>query len=513
MPSEKRLSDLKETVYRLFNDDVMIGLAAILACTVLLPIFFEFTQAMEAIFEAVNYFVIAAFVAEYVLKLFVAPWPGREPKESRVSFVTNRWHVLDFIIILIALFGISKLEFVPYISVQGTLSPILRLLRVLLAIILAGRTKERIKPLHTDEDTVTTKSELQIATLRLDQQGNNVVSKCSMKESSCPIATSERQLWIDFQHIAQGDLDRIEKETAIPRFVLESKLIKESFPRIDEVRGTTAILLWDSHVKSTDSSTGELSIATNDMLVVCANEKIITLSSGESKLFDKISRDSLPLEKEDLTIRVLYSLLHGKIDDYGEIIQSIERKTIGFEEIPVNRTSPQFLEETFHFKKEIQKISSNLWHFNQVLHRIKDNKNLLGGINDGNSHYFDNLHAESEYMYETAQNIRESLISLIELHINTVSYDMNRVMKVIAVITCLAIVPTIIGGLLGVNLIDNPYPLKITEVFFIVFSLNAYRLVYFLQNGLATVTSCSHISILLMPRKGNRYSRHPQSLT
>ena len=74
-------------------------------------------------------------------------------------------------------------------------------------------------------------------------------------------------------------------------------------------------------------------------------------------------------------------------------------------------------------------------------------------------------------MYETSQNIRESLISLIELHINTVSYDMNRVMKVIAVITCLAIVPTIIGGLLGVNLMDNPYPLKITEVFFIVFSL------------------------------------------
>jgi Mg2+ and Co2+ transporter CorA len=464
----------RDAVYRIFNDDVMIGLAAILACTVLLPIFFDFTQVMEAIFEAVNYFVIATFVAEYVLKLYVAPWPGEGPKESRVSFVTNPWHVLDLLIIVIALFDFSKLAYIPYISEKGNLSPVLRLLRVLLRVILVliigKRTEKRREPKQKIE-VVNPQTEMQISTLKLDQNGNNVIYKCSMKKSGCSIMTDERPLWIDLQHIAKMDLERIEKETAIHRNVLESKLIKESFPRIDDVNGTPHILLWDSHLESTDPSSDGLNIFTNDMLVVYENNRIITLSRGGSDLFEEISRQTLPLEKEEFAVRVLYSLLHQKIDDYGEIVQSIERKTIGFEEIPVNRTSPQFLEETFHFKKEIQKISSNLWHFNQVLHHIKDNKNLLRGINDGNSHYFDNLHAESEYMYETAQNIRESLISLIELHINTVSYDMNRVMKVIAVITCLAIVPTIIGGLLGVNLMDNPYPLKITEVFFIVFSL------------------------------------------
>jgi Mg2+ and Co2+ transporter CorA len=473
-PSEKRLRDLKDTVYRLFNDDVMIGLAAILACTVLLPLFFEFTPVMEAIFEAVNYFIIAAFVAEYVLKLYVAPWPGRCLKESRVSFVTNPWHVLDLLIIVIALFDFSKLAYIPYISDKGNLSPLLRLLRVLLRVLLVlfigKRTKKRIDPEQKIE-VIDPQTEMQISTLKLDQNGNNVIYKCSMKESGCSILTDERPLWIDFQHIAEMDLKRIEKETAIQRNVLESKLIKESFPRIDDVNGTPHILLWDSHLTSTDPSSDGLNIFTNDMLVVYENNRIITLSRGGSDLFEEISRQTLPLEKEEFSVRVLYSLLHRKIDDYGEIVQSIERRTIGFEEISVNRTSPEFLEETFHFKKEIQKISSNLWHFNQVLHHIKDNKNLLRGINDGNSHYFDNLHAESEYMYETAQNIRESLISLIELHINTVSYDMNQVMKVIAVITCLAIIPSIIGGLLGVNLMDNPYPLKITEVFFLVFSL------------------------------------------
>jgi Mg2+ and Co2+ transporter CorA len=48
---------------------------------------------------------------------------------------------------------------------------------------------------------------------------------------------------------------------------------------------------------------------------------------------------------------------------------------------------------------------------------------------------------------------------------------MNRVMKVIAVITCIAVIPSIIGGLLGVNLTEGDFPIKLTEIFFIVFSL------------------------------------------
>lgn len=86
-------------------------------------------------------------------------------------------------------------------------------------------------------------------------------------------------------------------------------------------------------------------------------------------------------------------------------------------------------------------------------------------------------------MYETAQNIRESLISLIELHINTVSYDMNRVMKVLAVITCLGLVPTVIGGLLGVNLIDVPYPLRISDIVFMIFSLMLMGVYTFYKMG------------------------------
>jgi len=48
---KSRKARLKEVVFRIFNDDVMIGLAVILAGVVVLQLFFEFSPAMKMIFH------------------------------------------------------------------------------------------------------------------------------------------------------------------------------------------------------------------------------------------------------------------------------------------------------------------------------------------------------------------------------------------------------------------------------------------------------------------------------
>ena len=116
----------RDAVYRIFNDDVMIGLVAVLALAVIFPLFdHNLSEGMKAILDYVNYIVIAAFIAEYVLKLYVED-------KSRISFITDPLHVLDLFIIVIALLDFSPLTLgLPIISNSGELSPMLRLLRLL----------------------------------------------------------------------------------------------------------------------------------------------------------------------------------------------------------------------------------------------------------------------------------------------------------------------------------------------------------------------------------------------
>lgn len=466
--SKRDLSSMRlyNTVHRVFNDDLMIVLAVVLAITVILQQFFELSPGMLATFEYLNYFIIAVFIAEYSLKLYV--------DDSKSSFVTDPLHILDLIIIIFAFLDFSSIGYLSALPFQAQLSPILRLLRLLprtlLALFLAGRTVERIKDQRI---TIPVKSqELQIAALN----PNGCITKGHLNEITSAIAPSETPIWIDFQNVKENDFDDIEDIAKIPHDLLETKLLRASFPRIDAIDNILTLFLWDSQMNSNSSSSRVFSISTNNMLILFNEEKIITLSRGKSQLFDKISNSlsnkisNKPFKRNEFTDKVLYFLLHQKMVDYSEVVQRIEQRTIEFEEVPVDKTSPQFLEETFHFKKEILKISSNLWHFRKILHQLTDKKNAelfkIDNIND-----FDYLHAESGYLYETTQNIKESLISLIELHTNTVSYDMNKVMKVIAVITCLAVIPSTIGGLLGVNLVEGAFPIRLVEIFFVVFSL------------------------------------------
>jgi Mg2+ and Co2+ transporter CorA len=44
-------------------------------------------------------------------------------------------------------------------------------------------------------------------------------------------------------------------------------------------------------------------------------------------------------------------------------------------------------------------------------------------------------------------------------------------MRILAVITSLGLIPSIINGLFGENLIDSPYSMTITEIFFLEISI------------------------------------------
>ena len=60
---------------------------------------------------------------------------------------------------------------------------------------------------------------------------------------------------------------------------------------------------------------------------------------------------------------------------------------------------------------------------------------------------------------------------------------MNRVMRVLAVVSVLGLVPTLAGGLLGMNLAESPWSLTLAQVSYAVASLMALLLYTFVAKG------------------------------
>ena len=56
--------------------------------------------------------------------------------------------------------------------------------------------------------------------------------------------------------------------------------------------------------------------------------------------------------------------------------------------------------------------------------------------------------------------------TLIELHVNFKSFEMNAFLKLLAIVSFLGLIPSVAGGLLGMNVAGNPWPVTLGQVAF-----------------------------------------------
>jgi magnesium transporter len=457
---------LRSPANRLFSEDVMTALAFLIIPVVGLPLIFSFSPNMLAILELINYFIVAMFVVEYCVMLYLS--------DSRLKYIMNAWHLLDLLIIVLALLDLASIVSLAF----GRASPALRLLRVFRVLTALGRTAKGHQLASPEIRATPILSRMLVKTL--DKNG---IKRCESNGTTCDIPQVDGPAWIDIEDASFIDLDKISATIGIPRYVLESKISQEAFPRIDYFDGYTTIFIWDSRLVWDGDDYRDIRIVRNGFLIVCKDDRIVTICTGQSAIFDDLVKEGLAADGEEFTVRALYSISKRKVQDGENIVRALERKTVRLEQLPVGKTPPSFLEDTFHLRKDVLTVAKNLWHLRQVLDSLRTRKIALAGMKDEHLHLFDILYDEVDYLYETANNITDSLSSLRELHINTLSYEMTRVMRVLAIITCLALVPSTVGGLLGENILGIPFQINLGEVALIVISLMILELYTFYKMG------------------------------
>ena len=74
----------------------------------------------------------------------------------------------------------------------------------------------------------------------------------------------------------------------------------------------------------------------------------------------------------------------------------------------------------------------SLRHLREIMTAVASGRLPLEGFDRRDEKIYESLRDRAVYLHETAENARENLISLIDLYINTTSYQINRVMRVIA---------------------------------------------------------------------------------
>jgi Mg2+ and Co2+ transporter CorA len=443
---------LRKLVYLLLPDGLMITLAVLMIPIVLVPIFIELSDSVSFTLSLADDIILAIFILEYVLKTVLAP--------NILKHIINPWHLLDLLIIVVPIVSI-----LPMFSSRFTHSSmLLRLLRIVRIVAVSGRAVDRRMKLEMAETKSTLPPkpmEIQVVNETLSDIHNDIPFgqlKGYLDNTS--------QTWVNLSYVSENDYERLYHTLGIPEIILESELVDDSYPHLDYFEQYSLIFARIADVQISNKGVTRLEITRSGLLIVCKGQNIITMTKNKTDSFMQILEKARKIYRpeEPMAVVVLYTIMKYIIEKDKQIIAALEQELISIENTPQKEWPDDFLETTFYLRKEVNQLVPALLHLKEIITVITSKRVPLDGFNEKYENIFDVLSDEAAYLHETASNARDSLLSLIDLYINTTSYETNKVMRVIAVITSMSIIPAVMG-LLGSNILGNPWDIQLWQVF------------------------------------------------
>ncbi len=446
----------REMIERIFSDKFMIVLTFLMIPIIILPIFFVFSADILQFLDACDVIIVSMFIIEYVAKLYLA--------KDRMAHFKNGWHILDFIVIVLSL-----IEFLPFFALEVSGSPVVlfRLLRLPRALAIGSRTVgTRLKTLGVETNEQVKAVETIIR--KMDDCEGTCVDNIPWEQIVSDFKKPS-QTWVDVYNISEKDYKKLSEIFQIPEEQFQNKLENEGFPRIDFLENSSLIVIQFGELKYPDLTREYLTIQKTSFLIICTGNDIITISREKTEVFDKISQIARKsLKEKPLALMVLYNVLDYALKKYKSVVTDIEMELSRMENIPMDKVPKDFLERNYQLKKEVTGLALNLLHLKDTIGNVASKKVPLEGYTPAWAELLELLQDEAAYLQETADNAKENLLSIIDLYINRTSYETNKVMKVLAVITAVAVIPSMVSGLLGENLINVPFGVYLWQVVMVV---------------------------------------------
>jgi Mg2+ and Co2+ transporter CorA len=428
--------------------EACLGFLAIVAAGLtVVPMLFKVSAHGEKLLEACQWVIILLFAVEYGLALAAA--------DSKRKFVLNPWRIVDAATILVPL-----ATFVPGVSDLLRSSPVLRLVRLARLLTLGVRASGVMV-----RETKAVAAPVRVGPVQVHMLPGlgATAPRLTTWDEFLRWAKQPQAGWYSITNVDEHNLPELELATGIPADFICSHLFGAGYPHLERTDRFISLFVW------VPQTTAAQTTERNGVLLFANDKGVLTFSRRPTHVLQKIAEHhETELASLPFPARMTCQFLDVLLDINENLIGHFEQKLAELEELPVRESRPQFFEGTFRLKKELSAAQSDLWRLRGVLKDLADSRVKFPGTDAGPIEFLAELAEKADYLYETVNNTREGVLSLIDLHLNVVSFEMNRVMRVLAVVSVLGLIPAVVGGLFGMNLADNPWPFTLPQVTFAV---------------------------------------------
>ena len=252
--------------------------------------------------------------------------------------------------------------------------------------------------------------------------------------------------WIDIDNGVDKELrNQLESIYNIHPVVLTSIWEKNKRPKLEDYED---FLFVNATMIHRDNGT----LVTEAMNIIVKDNYVISIGNIVGDVFDDLRKRIRTIGSHIRKFGndyLLYSILDSITDVYFDLLYELEEKIDKLEEEIIENTSNDNLTKIRELKSDILLISKSIIPF-------KESRSLLISepsqyITDATLPYMKDVYNHISEAIEMVENCREMVVGLMELFYTTASNNLNKIIKVLTIISTIFIPLTFIVGLYGMN--------------------------------------------------------------
>ena len=273
-------------------------------------------------------------------------------------------------------------------------------------------------------------------------------NNCSV-EQILELITHETEFkhWINFVGVHNVEkLEKLGQLLNIHPLVLEDIANTKQRPKLDEFEDYIFIAL-----KMMFHNEKELLIKHHFGLIF-NHSYILSFQQTQDSIFNSI-RERLHNKTGRIRMRgtdyLFYALIDAVVDNYYNVIETIEEKTQDLEDRILLDANNASTAEIQLLKREILSIRKAIFPIKELINKLKLSKHEL--YNASTKAYIADLYDHVLQVTENVDIYREIVWGLLEIYMGSLSNKMNQVMKVLTIMSSIFIPLTFIAGVYGMN--------------------------------------------------------------
>ena len=284
--------------------------------------------------------------------------------------------------------------------------------------------------------------------------------------------------WINIIAPSDEELILISKKTGVPLSFLKAPLDDEETSSID-IEENCLLVVVD--IPFTEMEDNSLTYDTYPLAIIHTEKQIITICLKNSRILTDFINGKVKSFYSYKKSRFILQILNRISNSYLIYLRQIDKKSLMIEKRLHKSMKNRELIQLHSLEKSLVYFSTSL-KANEITLEKMLKLDIMQKYEEDQD-VLEDVIIENKQAIEMTEIYSNILASTMDFFASVISNNLNIVMKVLASVTILMAIPTLIGGIFGMNfikmpLINNEYGFEITMVITLVLTFGAAYLLY-----------------------------------